>query len=72
MPRLKRLKPQLRGKIQTDADGSEWYILGSSYLNGRLVYSRVQIGSFAHQLLVKTEEEDASKVTETESLGIRR
>lgn len=72
MPRLKRLKAQPRGKIQIDADGSEWYILHSSYQNGKPVHSRVQVGSLAHQLLAKTEEEDASEVTETESLGVRR
>jgi hypothetical protein len=47
MPRLKKLK---LGAVQKDKDGNEWYIVGVFCQNGKYAYSRVRVGSLAHQI----------------------
>lgn len=41
-----------RGDIQTDNDGTEWYICGVVNMNGQPKYSRVRVGSVAHSSLI--------------------
>jgi hypothetical protein len=54
-----------RGEIIEDPDGSKWYVIGHSTLNGKLQYNRVRVGSIAARVLglekSETEETDITK-----------
>lgn len=49
MPRLKKFKIDA---IQKDKDGIEWYICEVIFQNGKYTYSRVRVGSLAHQIMM--------------------
>jgi hypothetical protein len=40
------------GDIQVDEYGNEWYILGIVHAEGKPRYSRVRVGSLAHQVIM--------------------
>lgn len=50
-------EPLRRGDIETDPDGSKWYITIISMMNGSRKLGRVRVGSLAHQIITGGDEE---------------